>query len=75
LHPHIPLFPDIVKIEDKMTTLKDVTALITIKGDEIRAAKANNTSKEGIIALVNELLALKERYETLYLLLPSYSHL
>lgn len=44
-----------------MASLEELTALINAKGEEIRAAKASNASKESISAMVAELLALKEK--------------
>jgi len=53
-----------------MSTIEELTKAITVTGDEIRAAKASNASKETIAPLVEQLKDLKEKYATI-LYIPS----
>ena len=44
-----------------MSTLEELVKLIGEKGEEIRLAKASNSSKETISPLVAQLVTFKER--------------
>ena len=46
-----------------MSTVEELTALISAKGEEIRVLKAGKAPKEALTPHINELLSLKERYD------------
>jgi hypothetical protein len=48
-----------------MSTVEELTALINAKGEEIRVLKAEKASKEALTPHINDLLALKERFQIL----------
>ena len=49
-----------------MSTVEEITLLITAKAEEIRLLKAAKATKEEITPVVADLLALKERLDDLY---------
>ena len=55
-----------IEIGEKIYSSEELTVLITNKGAEVRDLKSSKAEKEVVKAAVDQLLALKQRYDMIY---------